>query len=41
MYLLDLDYLIAMRTAEADWLRRTVGRLDDGTLTWKVTDDGE
>lgn len=37
MYLLDLDYLIAMRTAEADWLRRTVERLDDETLDWKAT----
>lgn len=37
MHLLDLDYLIAMRTAEADWLRRTVERLDDETLEWKAT----
>ncbi|MFD9827330.1 PadR family transcriptional regulator [Tsukamurella tyrosinosolvens] len=37
MHLLDLDYLIAMRTAEADWLRRTVERLDDETLDWKAT----
>ncbi len=36
-HLLDLDYLIAMRTAEADWLRRTVARLDDRTLDWKAT----
>lgn len=36
-HLLDLDYLIAMRTAEADWLRRTVERLDDETLEWKAT----
>ncbi|MCS3778390.1 PadR family transcriptional regulator [Tsukamurella ocularis] len=37
VHLLDLDYLIAMRTAEADWLRRTVERLDDETLEWKAT----
>ncbi|BDD81403.1 PadR family transcriptional regulator [Tsukamurella pulmonis] len=37
MHLLDLDYLIAMRTAEADWLRRTIARLDDETLEWKAT----
>ncbi|MET9328209.1 helix-turn-helix transcriptional regulator [Tsukamurella sp. NPDC003166] len=40
-YLLDLDYLIAMRAAEADWLRRTVGRLDDETLDWKAHHHGE
>ncbi|TWS19235.1 PadR family transcriptional regulator [Tsukamurella asaccharolytica] len=37
VHLLDLDYLIAMRTAEADWLRRTVERIDDETLEWKAT----
>ncbi|GAA1096487.1 PadR family transcriptional regulator [Tsukamurella spumae] len=41
VHLLDLDYLITMRAAEADWLRRTVERLDDDTLEWKAPCHGE
>ena len=32
-----LHMALTRGTAEADWLRRTVERLDDETLDWKAT----
>lgn len=39
VHLLDIDYLIAMRSAEGQWLRSTIERLDDDTLYWKAKDN--
>lgn len=39
--LLDVDYLAAMRSAEAQWLRGVIARLENETLDWKVQTHGE
>jgi DNA-binding PadR family transcriptional regulator len=34
LFLIEEEYAQAMRKAELEWLRRTIGELKDGTLEW-------